>query len=128
MRDEQGNSISAFTAVIAVAMFLMVGLVVDGGSQLAARARAEALAESAVRVAVDHAAPNTLSGEVVPHAGQSAALQYLAEQPDATGQVELVKQTQVTVSVQVHRKTLFLSLIGISTVRAEASADGALYP
>ncbi len=125
MGSESGQSASAFTAVVVLALFLVVGLVVDGGGQLAATARADDVAAAAVRVATDASASDEIAGDST-QAGRIAAEAYLATQRDVTGLVSVADDT-VTVTTQVRRTTLFLSLIGIDALTADASATGRLH-
>ncbi|WP_028708412.1 hypothetical protein [Propionicicella superfundia] len=126
MRSESGQSASAFVAVVAVALFLVAGLVVDGGGRLAAVARADAVAAAAVRLAADASAASGVDGGAGGAAlGRRAAEEYLAAQPDVTGEVQVAGGV-VSVEVRATRTTVFLSLVGIRTVAAEASASGVL--
>lgn len=125
MRSEQGQSASAFVAVVALALFLVVGLVIDGGAQLTATARADDVAAAAVRVATDASASSQVDGQGV-EAGRRAAEQYLASEPDVRGNVRVAGDT-VTTTVRVETRTAFLSLIGIGHLTADATATGRLH-
>jgi Flp pilus assembly protein TadG len=123
-RLDRGHSVSAFTAVVAVALFLVCGLVVDGGGQLTATARAEHTAATAVRLAVDAAAGSSGVDRIA--AARSAAESYLGSVADATGSVTVTAR-EVSVDVQTEQATLFLGLIGLRVLRASATARGDLH-
>lgn len=125
MRPQSGQSASAFTAVVVVALFLVAGLVIDGGSQLAARVRAEHVAAAAVRVATDASATASVAGGGT-DAGRRAAEDFLATEPDVDAEVHSVGG-EVTVTTHIRTSTLFLSLIGITGLSAHASASGRLH-
>lgn len=125
-RDERGQSLSALVAVVLVALFLITGLVVDGGRQVAATRSAEAGAAQAARAASDHHAVSRASG-TPPHLGETraVALRALAER-QLTGDVELVAG-EVRVRAKASSPTVFLSVIGIGTVHGTGEATAALY-
>lgn len=128
MKHESGQSLSAFTAVVVFALFLVVGLVVDGGAQLAAAGRAESVAGAAVRVALDAAAEGRVGGDSGAAAALRAAEAYLAGQDGVTGSVTMAGDGAVTVRTHVGVRTVFLSLVGITTLQAEGQASGGLRP
>lgn len=125
-RDERGQSLSALVAVVLVALFLITGLVVDGGRQVAAARAAEAGAAQAARAASDHHAVSRASG-TPPHFGETraVALRALAER-QLTGDVELVAG-EVRVHARAASPTVFLSVIGINTVSGAGEATAALH-
>ena len=91
---------AVWTAVVSVAMVLLVALVLDGGAILRARSRAFTVAGSAARTgaqALDDAA--AVHGDVVldPAVARAEALGYLQAR-DLTGTV-LVTDNEVTVTV-----------------------------
>lgn len=126
MRSESGQSASAFVAVVALAVFLVSGIVVDGGGRLASTARAAAVASTAVRLASDAVAASGVEDGRDDAAARRAAEDYLAGQSDVTGEVQ-VSNGAVTVTVHASRPTVFLSLIGIRTLGSSGSASGRLH-
>lgn len=90
--DERG-SVSAFVAVVAVALVMVAGLVYDGGQVLATQARVRDLAGNAARAGAQEVDLDALrtDGVVVldPDRAASAALAYL-ERSGAHGQVAVV--------------------------------------
>lgn len=123
---DRGVSLSAFTAVVMVALILMVGLVVDGGTRSAAQRRAEGVAAAAARAALDASSAERLAGG----SGVQAALragQAVIDQSGFSGRVQ-VQDDQAVVTVTGSVATVFLSLAGITQLRVEASATAQLNP
>ncbi len=124
-RDERGQSLSALVAVVLVALFLVTGLVVDGGRQVAAAREAEAGAAQAARAAADQSAVARAAGRPF-HPGEvrAAAQQVLGDRA-LTGDVQLVSG-EVRVTTVATSPTVFLSAIGIATVSGRGEATAAL--
>lgn len=120
--DDRGN-MTLFTGVTVLALFLVVGLVLDGGAKIRAAQHAHATAEEAARTAaqaVDAAA--VLRGETVridPAQAAAEATAYL-DAIGATGTAHASSATTVTVTET--RPTVLLSLIGVHQVSATATA------
>jgi Flp pilus assembly protein TadG len=129
-RDDHGN-ITLFTCVAAFALFLIVGLVADGGAQLRAAQNATALAEEAGRAAsqaID--ASHVMQGgdiRVDPAAAADAAEDYLAA-ARVEGTVVSTTATTVTIQVRDTRPTVLLSLVGIDSLTATGEATAHLMP
>jgi len=125
MREERGLSMSAFVAVVVLALLVVAGLVVDGGAQAVAARRAELVASAAARAAADETAAARLAGRE-PDAGAAIATaqRVLAGSGDVTGEVRLVAG-RVRVSTTTTVEPVFLSLIGIQRLvgRGAAEAD-----
>lgn len=102
--DDRG-SVSAFVAVIAIALVAVAGLVYDGGQILTAQARARDLAANAARAGAQEIDLDTLRAEqrvvLDPDRATSAAYDYLARH-GATGSVE-IDGSRVTVTATVHQ-------------------------
>lgn len=112
--------------VVTTALLLMAGLVVDGGQQVTATRRATGVAEQAARAATDAAAASALEGRADPSVAAAAARQVLGADPEVDGSVTVLPGLQVRVEAWSSRPTLFLSVIGIGSVRGEASATADL--
>ncbi len=125
MREERGLSMSAFVAVVVLALLVVAGLVVDGGAQAVAARRAELVASAAARASADETAAARLAGRE-PDAGAAIATaqRVLAGSGDVTGEVRLVAG-RVRVSTTTTVEPVFLSLIGIQRLvgRGAAEAD-----
>jgi len=123
--DSQHGSLSVFIAVLAVALFALVGLVVDAGRAISARRTAMDQAEQAARAGAAQLSIDALrSGQITlePGAAIRAADSYLSS-VGQSGSASVVGDT-VTVSVEESEPTVILGIIGIHriTVSAVASA------
>ncbi len=127
MSDESGQSISALTAVVVFALFLVVGLVVDGGAQLTAAGRAESVAATAVRVAADASAAEQVGGGTGETAARRAAEEYLQGEDGVSGSVTMNADGTISVHTRVSVSTVFLSLVGITRLQAAGQATGGLH-
>jgi len=116
--------------VIAVGLMAMAGLVLDGGTALAAHGRAADVAQQAARAGADaldptsvrHARPTRLVAD--PAAARAAANRVLAA--DAVSGTVTVSGDTVTVRATVHKRTAIMSAIGVNTVQGTASATTAV--
>jgi hypothetical protein len=126
-RDERGQSISLFVLVIMGALIITTGLVIDGGQKVAATSRAESAAAGASRAAGNAAARQQLGGADPASAAVVAAKAYLAGQPGVHGTVSLSNGI-VVVTTHANEPTIFLSLIGISSVSGQGSARANIVP
>lgn len=125
MREERGQALSVFVAVSVLGLLLMCGLVVDGGAQAEAARRAQNAAAQAARAALDTTTTARLAG-AEPEAGKAVAVarQVLAAH-GVEGEITL-RAGQVEVTTTARIETVFLSLIGINTLRARGSATAEL--
>lgn len=124
--DDETGSLSAYLLVIVVVLTVLIGVVVDGSGKYDADARAQQVANSAARAAVNSISGDTvLVGSLGLNAAQAQATaeNYVAA-AGMTGSVSVAGQV-VTVNVQTSYKTKFLSLIGVNQLpgKAEASAQ-----
>lgn len=123
LRDDERGSMTPFFVVFVPALVLIVGLVVDGAGKIQANENAQAIASGASR-----AAANAVASQVVVNGGISldnnrariAATDYI-EASGMTGTVT-VTGTHISVTVETNYSTKFVSIIGIATLPAEASA------
>ena len=127
MRDDKGIA-TIWTAVVAGACLLMVGLVLDGGTILRARSTSYDLAGGAARVATQQLDQDALArGDVIvdPDAGRSAARAWLADR-GVTGVVTVDGDT-VTVAVRRHVDLQILQPVSVEveeTATAQARRGG----
>lgn len=112
---------------IMVGLIAMAGLIVDGGNAIAARERAEDVAQQAARAGADALSPVALHdanpGQLTadPVAARTAAQRVL----DAAGITHpnvVISGDSVTVSVTVHVKAQVLSAFGLDDVSGSASS------
>jgi hypothetical protein len=120
-RDERGLSISPFVVVIMSSLIVTAGLVIDGGQKISAASRAESAAAGASRAAGNAAATQQLGGRDPASSAVLAGRAYLAGQPGVRGTVTLAAGV-ITVSTYADQPTIFLSMIGIDSVRGTGSA------
>jgi Flp pilus assembly protein TadG len=118
------GSLTVFTAVFCVALFVLIGLVVDTGRAISARAAAMSEAEQAARTGAGQVSVGALrSGtvEVDPTAAVDAAEEYLAS-VGQTGWTSVVGET-VTVHVESQEPTVILGIVGINRIHISVSAS-----
>ena len=121
-----GGSIGLYFAIIALAAFAVLGLVVDGGQAFASRERAADVATQAARAAAAALTPDSLRGAPTdlqpdPTAARAAANRLVsdagAELNDLT-----IAGNRVSVTVTVHRRTAILSAFGLDEISQTATA------
>jgi len=124
MNDD--GSLTVFLAVVAFSLFMLVGLVVDGGRALTAREAAWCAAQEAARAGAGQLVVQDLrSGSIVvdPGAAQVAAEDYLADRGFQGAVNVVVADGVVTVDVSSSEPTAILGLIGIDRIAVGASAS-----
>ncbi|MER7501205.1 flp pilus-assembly TadE/G-like family protein [Nonomuraea pusilla] len=131
MRARERGSMSVFTVLFSVVVFLLAGLLVDGGAAINARLRAADVAEQAARAGADQVDVESLraggevrllgEGQVCARAGEIVAAQ--GGDGVALGRCQ-VEAAQVTVEVSVRWTAFFLGAFGFpgSEMRGEATA------
>lgn len=112
------------TAVLVMAIFLVAGLVVDGGARARAHRRAEVVAALAVRQGSDASAADRLVGRDGSAAALRAARDALAAE-GVEGEVSLAGGV-LSVTTRTSSPTTFLSLLGVGRLEATGSASGEL--
>ncbi|MFJ6901526.1 TadE/TadG family type IV pilus assembly protein [Streptomyces hokutonensis] len=116
-RDDRGQ-VTPFVVILALAVVMFAGLVVDGGLALAAKVRAIGEAQEAARAgaqALDLVAyRNSGTVRLVPDQARTLAQTYLASTSD-TGTVTVAEDT-VSVTVTAHQHTQFLGLLGLGSL------------
>lgn len=126
-RREEGAA-AVIVLLLAPALFALGGLVLDGGTHLAARQRAAGLAEQAARAGADTLDTSTLRGtgnsRLDPTRATNAACRYVRTvEPDATC-TATVRDTptgqEVEVRVRGRTSTVLLGLVGVNTLRTDA--------
>lgn len=128
--DDEG-SVTAFVAIVAIALVMVAGMAYDGGRVIAAHSRARSDAAKAARAGAQEIDITTLrsSGEAVLDArtAESAALAYLAD-VGATGTVTVDGPT-ITVTVTVIQPMRILPVSDRTIIVSEtASALNEAYP
>ncbi|MFC0864898.1 pilus assembly protein TadG-related protein [Sphaerimonospora cavernae] len=125
---------SVFVVIFSAAVFLLAGLLVDGGSAINARLKAADIAEQAARGAADQ-----IDQEILRTTGE---IRLLSAGGDLCGRAEEIVgahqangvrmtrceaggQTEVTVGVAVHWDAYFLGVLGFNGSDMEAAATAA---
>lgn len=128
--DPDAGSVTIFLAISVLGLLLLIGLVADGGTKLRATQQADAVAAEAARAggqALD--IPGAIAGtgtHVDAALAITAATSYL-RQSGCTGTVTISEDdTRLQVTVTDTHPTVFLSLIGISTVTVTGHAEANL--
>lgn len=121
-RDERGASLSAFVAVVVVALLLMAGLVVDGGAQSNATRQCAQVAAEAARAASDAGALARAAGGRPDNQAMLAAGNRVIAANGLEGRVTL-DGGSVTARTRGRVPTTFLSLIGIRELWASGQAS-----
>lgn len=123
------GSISLFAAVAALAVFLVIGLVVDGGAKIHALQHAHAVAREAARAGGQAVTgPQVVLGQdaaVDPYAARAAAQAYLSA-AGLPGTVTVTGGTRLHVQTTATYDPVFLSMIGIGTQQVSGSAEARL--
>jgi hypothetical protein len=122
---DRGSAIAAYFLVGVVALFALAGLVLDGGSALAARGQAADVAQQAARAganALDVASLRTGgAGDLTADVGRArAAAGAVLAAAGVDGEIE-VAGSRVTVTTHVEKPTAILSLIGVDQVGGRAT-------
>lgn len=114
---------TAFLALLSVALFVLVGLVVDGGRALVARRQAFDVAGQAARVGADQLSVDGLrTGTfVVDPTVATNAVEDDLRGAGATGTVVVVGDS-VTVTVRTVMATTILGIVGLRTISVSGTA------
>jgi Flp pilus assembly protein TadG len=118
------GSLTVFVAVLAVALFALIGLVVDGGRAVAAQSAVTGEAEQAARVGADQISVQAIrSGTVAidPLAATKAASAYL--QAAGTSGVVTISDQTVRVHIQSWEPTVILGIVGVVRIGLSATAS-----
>ena len=126
-RDERGSA-AIWLLICAIAGMMLLALVVDGGSTMAAKRDAARTAEQAARVAADQTTTDSLHTgqiEVDPAAAVRAANDYI-DGAGMRGTVDVDGDT-VTVSIRNTYPTRLLNAFGMDSVTVIADATATTF-
>jgi Flp pilus assembly protein TadG len=122
--DAEQGSVTLFVAVLAVALLIVIGLVVDGGQHITATQLADNAAGETAR-----AAGQQITGAAVlgapPEADTARAVQAARDYLDAAqvaGTVT-VSGSEITITTTVQRQPILLSIAGVTTIIGTGSAS-----
>jgi Flp pilus assembly protein TadG len=123
-RGDAGQ-VTAFVVILALALFAVAGLVLDGGLALSAKAQALDEAQAAARTGAQQldltAYRTTGTARLDPTRAQAAATAWLARAGiDGTA---TATSTTVTVTVHATTHTQLLGLVGVDHLNVSASAS-----
>ena len=128
LTNDENGQVTVFVVILAVAIVMFAGLLVDGGLALAAKVRTIGEAQEAARAgaqALDLAAyRNSGTVRLVPGEARNLARTYLASTND-TGIVSITGDT-VTVTVTAHQQTQLLGLLGLDSLTV--TSTGSAHP
>lgn len=113
--------------LFAIALMIIAGVVVDGAGKLNAAQDALTIAQGASRAGTNAATGTAINGDAFnlsAPAAITAADNFIAES-GTTGSAQL-ENNQVVVTVHKNYSTIFLRIIGIDTLTANATASATL--
>lgn len=127
VRNERG-SLSPAIVILIVMIFLLAGLVLDGGRQLGARSRAAGYAQEAARVGAASIDLNSDEAKIdVAKAGDAIGefcRQVMGNDSAVVGCAPTVlNDEQVRVEVELSSKTVFLAVVGYSDLTAKGAGE-----
>jgi hypothetical protein len=125
------GALSPAVAILAVMIFTLAGLVIDGGRQLGAHSRAIGYAQEAARVGAAAIDLNSAEAKIDPPKAAAAIVAFCAQvtsnDPSVTSCVPTtLTDKEVDITVAISNKTTFLGLIGKNTL--SASGTGQAHP
>ncbi len=121
---DQNGSVTAFVALLLVAVFALIGLVVDGGSALSAHQAADDEAEQAARAGAGALSVDALrSGSVQLDAGAAVAAAQAFTVAAGHPGTATVSGGVVSVHIEYRLPTEVLGMFGISTLTISGSAS-----
>lgn len=127
VRSERG-AVAIFAVVVVFALFLAIGLVVDGGSRIQAMQRADELAAQAARTGAQsvHIGDDGTHPTIDVGPACRAASTYLVQAEAEPGECTPVNDTTLRVSASVSYENVFLSLIGAPSSSVTGTAEARL--
>ena len=118
---------SVFACGAIMALLIVAGLVVDGTAQIAARERAQGAAAQVARFATDAAVPYLVDGGDGRAAAMTAAQTAAGTFHDLTFDIALDADGSLRVRAHAVVRTVFLQLIGVSSLSATGQATAVTY-
>ncbi|WP_327634424.1 hypothetical protein OHB24_31140 [Kribbella sp. NBC_00482] len=122
------GALSPAVAILAVMIFTLAGLVIDGGRQLGARSRAVGYAQEAARVGAAAIQLNVAEAKIDTAKAATAITEFCgqvrANDPAVTacGPTTLTDK-EVDIKVDIANKTTFLGLIGKQSLKASGTGQ-----
>ncbi|MEU4291941.1 Tad domain-containing protein [Kribbella sp. NPDC026596] len=122
------GALSPAVAILAVMIFTLAGLVIDGGRQLGARSRAVGYAQEAARVGAAAIQLNSAEAKIDTTKAATAIAAFCAQvttnDPAVTSCAPTtLTEEEVDISVSIANKTTFLGLIGKQSLKASGTGQ-----
>lgn len=129
--DAPGNhrgALSPAVAILAVMIFTLAGLVIDGGRQLGAKSRAVGYAQEAARVGAATIQLNSDEARIDVAKAGTAIAAFCAQVSSNDPAVTKCAATKVTdelvdISVEINNKTTFLGMVGKPSLLAKGTGQ-----
>jgi putative Flp pilus-assembly TadE/G-like protein len=129
--DAPGNhrgALSPAVAILAVMIFTLAGLVIDGGRQLGAKSRAVGYAQEAARVGAATIQLNTTEAKIDTTKAGTAVAAFCSEVSSNDKAVQSCGTTELTddglkVQVVIGNQTTFLGMVGIGHLDATGTGE-----
>lgn len=129
--DAPGNhrgALSPAVAILAVMIFTLAGLVIDGGRQLGAKSRAVGYAQEAARVGAATIQLNTIEAKIDTTKAGAAVAAFCGEVSKNDKAVQSCGATELTddslkVQVVIGNQTTFLGMVGIGHLDATGTGE-----
>lgn len=127
LRNHRG-ALSPAVAILAVMIFTLAGLVIDGGRQLGAKSRAVGYAQEAARAGAATINLNDPAAKIDTAKAGAAVTAFCAQVTSNDSAVRQCATTSLTpealtVQVTISNKTTFLGMIGIKTLDARGAGE-----
>lgn len=122
------GALSPAVAILAVMIFTLAGLVIDGGRQLGAKSRAVGYAQEAARVGAATIELNSDEAKIDIAKAGTAVAEFCAQVTSNDPAVQQCGTTKLTaddlaVQVTISNKTTFLGMVGISDLDAHGIGE-----
>jgi Flp pilus assembly protein TadG len=128
MRRSERGSLSPAIVILIVMIFILAGLVLDGGRQLGARSRAVGYAQEAARAGAATIDLNSDEAKIdITKAGQAVGAfcrEVAANDPAMTSCASTeITVERVRVGVELANKTTFLAMVGVTDLTATGEGE-----
>jgi len=122
------GALSPAVAILAVMIFTLAGLVIDGGRQLGAKSRAVGYAQEAARVGAAAIDLNVNEAKIDTAKANTAVADFCAQVTSNDSAVTQCGTTKLTdedlaVEVTISNKTTFLGMVGIGSLDARGTGE-----
>jgi hypothetical protein len=122
------GALSPAVAILAVMIFTLAGLVIDGGRQLGAKSRAVGYAQEAARVGAATIDLNSDQAKIDTEKAATAVAAFCAQVTSNDPAVRECGTTKVTaedlaVQVTISNKTTFLGMVGIGSLESHGTGE-----